>query len=85
MDSVAVDRNIDVLGTDAMFVVIVHGVACSNECRNIATCFARQILVYLPEIAFASRSGDGFIDVARSAVVGGNGQSPIVIDIVQVA
>ena len=74
----------DALGVQAVFGIEVHDVGGGNEGRHIAAGFAGEIGVDLPEVLLPAAAGDGFVDVARSTVVGGNGQVPVAEDIVEV-
>ena len=64
---------------DAVLAVVGVGVRRADEGRHVAARLAGQVVVNLPEV-LASRAGDRFVDVARAAVVGGDGQRPVVIN-----
>lgn len=61
-------RGLDSNRTDAVLLIIIHGVEGSDEGRDISSCFSRKIWPQIPESP-ASASSDSLVDVACSAVV----------------
>ena len=68
-------------------VVVVEGVVGGDECGHIAAGLRGQVGVDLPEVFLhrlaASGAANGLVDVARAAVVGGDGQRPVAVDVVE--
>ena len=61
-----------------MFAMIGHYVGGCNEEWNVCTGLLRQIVVDFPEGAVAARASNGFVDITRAAIVGGDGKVPVV-------
>ena len=76
--------NVSLHGADVVLAVVGHYVVGSNEGGHVATCLFRQIVVDFPVIGFPSRAADGFVDGARTAVVGGNHQVPVFVNVIHV-
>ena len=77
VDGISTYGEVDARGAQTMVGVVVHYIDDGNESRDIASCFARKVGVDFPEVALATGTGYGFVDVARAAVVGGNGELPV--------
>ena len=70
---------------DAVLAVVGVGIRRTDECGDVAARFAGQVVVDVPECApVAAGAGYCLVDVARAAVVGGDGQRPVVIDSIEV-
>ena len=70
---------------DAVLAVVGIGVRGADECGDVAARFAGQVVVDVPEgAALLACAGQRLIDVARTAVVGGDGQRPVFVDGVKV-
>ena len=69
---------------DIVVVVEIHHIVGGDERRHISAGFARQIVIDFPEI-FLSATGTAksLVDIARAAVVGGNRQRPVAVDVVK--
>ena len=61
-------------GTDVVLLVIGHRIVGSDEGRHITARFPGQVLIDVPEVSGASIAVQRLVDVARSAVIGGDGQ-----------
>ncbi len=73
-------------GGYVVFVVVVHHIVRGDEAWHISACFRRQVWIDCPEIfLFSLATAEGFVDVAWAAVVGGDCQRPIVVDVVELA
>ena len=70
---------------DAVELVVGVGVGGADEGRYVAARLAGQEVVDVPERAAAvAGTGEGLVHVARSAVVGGDGQRPVLVEGVEV-
>ena len=68
----------------AMLIEIVHHIVCSDEHGDISSGLRRQIFINLPEILFTlTRTAQSLVDVTGSAVVGGDGKRPVIINLMQ--
>ena len=83
-DGVGTEWDGDPLGMKPVFGVEIHNVGGGNEGGHISTGFAGEIGVNLPEVVLAAGTGDGFVDIAGAAVVGGNGEMPVAENFVEV-
>ena len=73
-------------GLQSEAVVIVHHKVGSDESWQIAASLCGEEIVDLPEIFFAATgASERFVDIARAAVVGGDGERPVVVDVVELA
>ena len=72
-------------GVDVVLLIIVHHIGGGDESRHIAAGFLRQIFVDGPIVGLVVvfHPAQGFVHVCRSAVVGGNGERPIIVDAIQ--
>ena len=77
-------RNVGFHGADVVLAVVGHYVVGGNEGGHVAACLFGQIVVDFPIIGFPSRAADGFVDGARTAVVGGNHQVPVFVNVIHV-
>ena len=69
---------------DVVLLVVGHRIVGGDECGDIATRLPGQVLIDVPEVTCAAIAVQGLVDVAWAAVIGGNGQRPVVIDLIQV-
>ena len=67
-----------------MLLVVGHRIVGRDEGGDIAARLSGQILIDVPEIARAAIAVQGFVDVARAAVIGCDSERPVVIDLIQV-
>ena len=69
----------------AILTVIIHHEISCNECRHISAGFWQKEVVNFPIIflAGASCASQRLVDITGSAVIGGYGQRPILIDLIQ--
>ncbi len=78
-------RNGGRFGLDAVVAVVGIGVGGADERRNVAAGLARQKVVDVPErTALSARTSQRLVDVAGAAVVGRDGQRPLLVDAVEV-
>ena len=74
--------------TDVVILKIGHHIVGCNECRHIAASFARQIFIYFPEVAHLAFGGSctaqRLIHLAGTAVIGGYGKRPVVVDVIKI-
>ena len=77
-------RNIGFHGTDVVFAVVSHYVVGGNEGGYVSSCFFGQIIIDFPIVRFAACTSNGFVDCSRAAVVGGNHQVPVFVNVIHV-
>ena len=84
-DGVGGQRNRGFGEFDAVLAVVGVGIRRTDEGGDVAARFAGQVVVDVPEgAALLACAGQRLIDVARTAVVGGDGQRPVFVDGVKV-
>ena len=83
--SVHVRRQGDRLRLEVVLLIVFQGVQCGYEGRHIAPCFARKIIVYLPEILRIAAAADGLVDISHPAVVRCYRKGPVSEDFIRVA
>ncbi|MPM40945.1 hypothetical protein SDC9_87594 [bioreactor metagenome] len=66
-----------------MILVVVECIHCRHKGGYVPARLPREVGVYFPEIPGTSPA-DGFVDVARATVVGGNCKEPVSKDCVGV-
>lgn len=87
-DRIHGDGNRRLVEVDVVLPVIGVGIGRTDECRHVTARFGGQVVVDVPEaVAFVdrARTSDGLVHIARPAVVGGDGQRPIAVEVVEVA
>ena len=83
-DRIGRQRHGRVFALDTVLLVVGIGIGGSDEGRYIPASFAGQVFVDVPEGRPSAGAGQGFVYVARAAVVGGDGECPVVVDAVKV-
>ena len=76
-DGVSAEREGDPFGMKAVLRIEIHDVGGSDEGWHIATGFAGQVGIDLPEVLFATATGYCFVDVAWTTIVGSDGEVPV--------
>ena len=69
---------------DVVLLVVGHRIVGGDEGGHIAAGLAGQVLIDVPEVALVAIAVQGLVDVAGAAVIGGDGQRPVVVDLVEV-
>ena len=70
-------RRSDLVGLQLVFILVSEGIHCTDKGRDITSGFPRKVIIDGPEIFVAAAPADGFVDVARTAVVGRDCQIPV--------
>ena len=84
LEGIGVGWHLDRLRYDAVFLVVRHRVERTDKGRHISASLLREKRIDRPEILAPSGALDGFVDISRSAVVGGYGQAPVSENVVLV-
>ena len=65
-------------------IVEVHRIVGCDEGGNVGARFGGEERIYFPEVFFASScAADSFVDITRTAVVGGYGKRPVAVGVVE--
>ena len=71
-------------GVDVMLLVVGHNIVGCNKCGYIATSLFGQVVINLPEVGvFSAGATNGLVYIARTAVVSGDSQRPVMISVVE--
>ena len=83
-DSVGGEMALDNGRGYAMFAIIVHHIVGGDKHGDIASGLCRKKLIDFPEILLPLPCpAHGFVDIAGSAVVGGDRKRPVIVDVVE--
>ena len=67
-----------------MLLVIIKRVHRRYKSRHVSASFPRPVEINIPVILLATGTTDSLIHVARSAIVSGNYQNPVLVYLVQI-
>ncbi len=84
MDGVGDDGSSRKRRADVVLIVIGHYIVGGDECRDVSASLLRQKIVDGPVIlVVTSGTAQGFVHVAGTAVVSGNGERPVMIHLIE--
>ena len=87
MKSVSDQRALRNHRADVMILVMVHHIIGGDESRHISACLLRKVIIYRPIVesgGIATGTAQGFVDGARSAVIGCDSKAPVAICVVEI-
>ena len=84
LDGVSRLGNVGFHRADVVFAVVGHDVVHRDEGGHVAPRLAWEVVVDVPVVALSAGAAYCLVDVAGTAVVGGNDEYPVAVDAVQV-